>query len=99
MSAPPGHVDFQEFLPGMVVHACSPSTWEAEAGGSRAQPGLCSKGRKKKKRITTGHTVLLGQGTAQVTVTYHGGLDLCYKCVLVQGPLEAGKHTSHGAVV
>jgi hypothetical protein len=21
------------FLPGMVVHTCNPSTWEAEAGG------------------------------------------------------------------
>jgi hypothetical protein len=31
--------------PGMVVHSCSPSTWEVEAGGSgiRDQPGLHSK--------------------------------------------------------
>jgi hypothetical protein len=25
---------------GMVLHACNPSTWEAEAGGSQAQASL-----------------------------------------------------------
>jgi hypothetical protein len=30
--------------PGVVVHACNPNTWEAEAGGflSLSQPGLQS---------------------------------------------------------
>jgi hypothetical protein len=41
---------------GKVVHACNPSTWEVEAGGSQVQGqyGLCSKTlsqKKKKKEI------------------------------------------------
>jgi hypothetical protein len=43
-----------ELEPGMVVHAFNPSTWEAEAGGSRVpgQPELYSKtlSQKKKKK-------------------------------------------------
>ena len=33
-----------EVSPGMVAHACNPSTWEAETGGSqvRGQPQLLS---------------------------------------------------------
>jgi hypothetical protein len=38
--------------PGMVVHACDPSIWKAEAGGSLIQSHLvryCLKKKKKKK--------------------------------------------------
>jgi hypothetical protein len=34
---------------GMVVHACNPSTWEAEAGGSQVQNQSISKEKKRKK--------------------------------------------------
>jgi hypothetical protein len=30
----------QHVSPGVVVHACNPSTWEAEAGGSQVQACL-----------------------------------------------------------
>ena len=35
----------------LVVHACNPSTWEAEAGGLRVQgrPGLCGETPAKNK--------------------------------------------------
>jgi hypothetical protein len=39
------------YTTGVVTHACNSSTWEAEAGGSRAQgqPGLHSKTLYPKK--------------------------------------------------
>jgi hypothetical protein len=35
----------------MVVHACNPSTQEAEIGGLQVQPGLHSKVYLKKKNL------------------------------------------------
>ena len=31
--------------PGMVVHTCNPSTWEAETGGSRLMASISYLGR------------------------------------------------------